>query len=110
MLMREEAGVVVEMQPQMLWNPQTSQPHDGFRNLANMLRLGYFRIHVPQVAAKKDGNAKARRDDKEGPKAGDKRNDWHVDDVQVDKQRFLEVMNMAIKSLYAKGIWNFDVK
>ncbi|OIW33035.1 hypothetical protein CONLIGDRAFT_570238 [Coniochaeta ligniaria NRRL 30616] len=89
MFMREKMGVVVELQPESLRKPQTGSPHNGFRNLANMLRLDYFRVHVPQTVEKRDA--------------------WHVDDVQIGKDRFLEVMNMAVKSLYAKGIWNFDV-
>lgn len=103
MFMRETTGVVVEMQPETLRNPQTGSPHNGFRNLANMLRLDYFRIHVPQVSAE------SGRSDRSSGKTVGKRDAWHVDDVQVDKERFLEVMNMAIKSLYAKGIWNFDI-
>ncbi|KAH8909280.1 hypothetical protein BR93DRAFT_875933 [Coniochaeta sp. PMI_546] len=95
MFMREKTGVIVELQPETLRHPQTGSPHNGFRNLANMLRLDYFRIHAE------------RRD--RSSKTVEKRDAWHVDDVQVEKERFLEVMNAAIKSLYAKGIWNFDV-
>jgi protein O-GlcNAc transferase len=109
MFMRERAGVVVEMQPETLRHPQTGEPHNGFRNLANMLRLDYFRIHVPQVSAKSGEETKAGKRDQDGRNVVEKRAGWHGDDVQVDKERFLEVMNMAIKSLYAKGIWNFDV-
>lgn len=108
MFMREKTGVVLELQPETLRNPQTGSPHNGFRNLAGMLRLDYFRIHVPQVPVTAGEEAKARRR-ASSSKAVEKRDGWHVDDVQVDKDRFLEVMNMAIKSLYAKGIWNFDV-
>jgi protein O-GlcNAc transferase len=108
MFMREKAGVIVEMQPETLRNPETGSPHNGFRNLANMLRLDYFRIHVPQVSAKTPEEGNAARTES-GRKAAEKRDGWHIDDVQVDKDRFLEVMNMAVKSLYAKGVWNFDV-
>lgn len=109
MFMREKMGVIVELQPETLRHPQTGEPHNGFRNLANMLRLDYFRIHVPQVPPPKAPEVRSERKGLYGGKIVEKRDSWHVDDVRVDKARFLEVMNMAIKAMYTKGVWNFDV-
>jgi protein O-GlcNAc transferase len=109
MFMRENLGAIVELQPETMRDPQTGQTHNGFRNLANMLRLNYFRIHVPQVPAPPDEKARSDRRSLYGKRTVEKRASWHVDNVKVDKDRFLEVVSMAIKAMYTKGIRNLDV-
>ncbi|RKU47741.1 hypothetical protein DL546_003665 [Coniochaeta pulveracea] len=109
MFMRENTGAIVELQPETLRDPQTGKTHNGFRNLANMLSLGYFRVHVPQVPPLTEEMTGPDGRDLHRDKAIEKRASWHFEDVGVDKVSFLEVMSLAIKSMYSKGVWSFDV-
>lgn len=85
MFLREGATAVVEILPPEL-------DHVGFRNLAAMRGLGYFRVHA------------------DPPVPGLRRRDsWHWSDVEIGPERFMEVMDAAIKSLYARGLRNYDV-
>ncbi|KAK1762084.1 hypothetical protein QBC33DRAFT_614531 [Phialemonium atrogriseum] len=72
--------------------------HNGFRNLAAMRGLGFFRVHAANTGAGGGGAAAVRR-----------RGSWQWNDVRLEEERFLEVMSAAIKSLYARGRWNYDV-
>lgn len=111
MWMHDGAGSVVEIQPSEL-------NHNGFRNLALMKGLGFYRVHANSTESpKKKKPARAASlviggGDETGP--GDhallqRRDRWHWEDVILEEERFLEVMTVAIKSLYAKGSLNYDV-
>lgn len=65
--------------------------HKGFRNLAGAMGHAYFSIHGAAVG---DGTAVG---------------DWQQDDVVLDQSRFLELMDVAIKSMYNAGRHNFDL-
>lgn len=62
--------------------------HKGFRNLAGMLNRGYFSAH-------------AQRRNESG--------DWHDDDLYIEEEKFAELVEMAVKSIYNKGSRSFDV-
>jgi protein O-GlcNAc transferase len=65
--------------------------HKGFRNLAKMRGLKYFGTHASSSSrAMKSGN-------------------WQEDDVDLEAERFLELMDVAIKSMYNRGTRNDDV-
>lgn len=63
--------------------------HKGFRNMAGALGHGYFSVH--------------------GAKASGPTSDWQQDDVTLENDRFLELMDIAIKSVYNRGTHNFDI-
>jgi protein O-GlcNAc transferase len=77
-------SAVVEIQP-LGFN------HQGFRNLAQLRGLGYFRTH---------GNLQ------NGSVATDDR--WQREAVQIEQQKLVEVVDVAVKSLYARGGRNYD--
>ncbi|EED14746.1 DUF563 domain protein [Talaromyces stipitatus ATCC 10500] len=85
-----------------LWLPQRSAmveilpegfQHKGFRNLAGALGHDYFSTHASTLQTSSRG-------------AND--NSWQVSDVALDEERWLQLMNVAIKSMYNKGRHNFD--
>jgi protein O-GlcNAc transferase len=59
--------------------------HKGFRNVAALRGLEYFSSHASNAPS-----AKA--------------SDWHSEDVLMEFERFKELMDVAIKSLYNKGM------
>lgn len=63
--------------------------HKGFRNLAGALGHDYFSAHGVQ------------------PDQGS--GSWQGDDVVLDSEKLFELMDVAIKSMYNKGRYNFDV-
>ena len=65
--------------------------HKGFRNLVQMLGLGYFWTHTKMHGDASGGNQ------------------WQNDAMEIDKQRFVDMVNYAVRSLYSKGMKNFDV-
>ncbi|RYP07314.1 hypothetical protein DL765_009191 [Monosporascus sp. GIB2] len=140
LFMRRGAGAVVEIQPEGL-------DHNGFRNVAGMLGLGYYRVHASAIpreewregeeeeeeeegtqykgeknrsrrtGTKKDRGAfRQNKDDKKGGKstaaAGSsigKRDEWHWRDIDIEESRFFDVVEAAIRFMYTKGPWNYDV-
>lgn len=124
LFMRRGAGAVVEIQPDGL-------SQKGYRNVANLLDLGYFRTHgatVPMDApddddeAEKEGGENKEMDKGEraqghhtntttratGTGALEKR-DWHFMDVEVDEERFVDIVETAVKFMYNKALWSYDV-
>ncbi|PHH86116.1 hypothetical protein CDD83_10693 [Cordyceps sp. RAO-2017] len=65
--------------------------HKGFRNLAQMLGLGFLRTHAKM------------RPDESGAR------DWQVNPVEMDRQRLIDVVAVAVKSLYNAGLRSHDV-
>ena len=65
--------------------------HKGFRNLAKMRGLKYFATHASSLPGKI------------------KRGNWQEDDVYLEAERFLELMDAAIKSMYNRGTRNDDI-
>lgn len=102
MFMRESAGAVVEIQPSELH-------HLGFRNIAAMRQLDYFRVHGESVAAEKEGAVVTPPPPEPSGNPLHRRSNWHRKDVAIEPDVFLEVMDVAIKSLYAKGLRDYDV-
>ncbi|KAH9895529.1 hypothetical protein F4778DRAFT_747202 [Xylariomycetidae sp. FL2044] len=120
MFMRKGAGAVVEIQPRGL-------DHNGFRNVAGKLGLGYFRTHVDIVPLdeweEEDEEASA---DHEGAPPQDRartipgasrtrqrrtieaRDEWHTADVVIDEDRFFRVVEPAVEFMYTKGPWDYD--
>lgn len=67
--------------------------HKGFRNLAGALGHNYFSTHTSKRKISRRGD-----------------NMWQMSDVALDEGRWLQLMDVAIKSMYNKGRHNFDVK
>jgi protein O-GlcNAc transferase len=78
-------SAVVEILPSEL-------AHKGFRNLAKLRGHSYFREH-----AEKDGMDEERE------------KDWHNENVVLEESRFMELMDVAIKSMYHRGVLDLDV-
>ncbi|ORY72114.1 uncharacterized protein BCR38DRAFT_418943 [Pseudomassariella vexata] len=87
-----EPSAVVEILPKGFM-------HKGFRNLAGALGNDYFSTHGSIVPT--DG-----RGDGKGPS---RRADWQTENVALDEARFVELMEVAIKSRYNTGQHNFDI-
>lgn len=99
-------SVMVEILPEDL-------NHKGFRNVAGLLGHSYLSIHaskshppdpIPPEQSSSGQNSSAKEDTTER-----KRDEWHTNDVFVEKDRFLEVAEVAIKILYNKGLRNYDI-
>ena len=126
-----ESAVVVEILPKGL-------EHKGFRNFAALLGHAYFSAHglkaragreeakagvlvgVVDGVARTNGSAKAGGGGvKEKPlgfvpgtgtAALRKRDsDCQEEDVLLEKERFLELIDVAVKVMYNKGLRNYDV-
>ena len=65
--------------------------HNGFRNLAQMMGILYFRAH-----AKMHGDA-----------TGD--GQWQSDAVEMGQQRLVEMVNRVVSSQYSNGMKSYDV-
>ncbi|KAI1308325.1 hypothetical protein F5Y03DRAFT_350690 [Xylaria venustula] len=121
--MRQGEGAVVEIQPKGL-------DHHGFRNVAGMRNLGYYRTHakiipsetwssgeqgpvvdnvqtVKRTQAGTDGenydNMKVRRGNI------DKREEWHFNDIEIEAERFFQIVETAVNYMYNKGPWSLDM-
>ncbi|RHZ48578.1 DUF563 domain protein [Aspergillus thermomutatus] len=66
--------------------------HKGFRNVASLLGHLYFSAHASKPAMSLTA-----------------RDDWHADDVYLGRDKFMDIMNVAIKALYNRGERNYDV-
>ncbi len=70
-------------------------PHDlkfkGFRNIAAIRGHRYFSSH-----AKENNNETSR-------------GDWQGEDVSIEEDRFMDLLEVAIKSMYNRGLRNIDV-
>ncbi|OBT76025.1 hypothetical protein VF21_03487 [Pseudogymnoascus sp. 05NY08] len=118
-----ESAVVVEILPEGL-------EHKGFRNFAALLGHAYFSAHglkggdgwdgearvvgVVDGGAKMNGSAKAAGGGVEVPGPGTtavrkRGSDWQEDDVFLERERFLELIDVAVKVMYNKGLRNYDV-
>ncbi|KAJ9206950.1 hypothetical protein DTO021D3_1686 [Paecilomyces variotii] len=75
-------SVVVEILPAGL-------NHKGFRNLAGLLGHTYYSAHSRDASTAK-------------------RDDWHYKDVELEKDRFMTLIEVAVKSLYNSGPRNYD--
>ncbi|KAI0509507.1 hypothetical protein F5B22DRAFT_658045 [Xylaria bambusicola] len=122
MFMRRGAGAVVEIQPEGF-------EHHGFRNVAGMRNLGYFRTHAKSITvenwtAGETGEAvdsmqygirrKAAGDDGHSVtmvERGERleKRDWHDMDIEIEEGRFFEIVETAIKFMYTKGPWSLDM-
>lgn len=74
--------------------------HKGFRNVAALLGHAYFSVHasqsVPPLAPEVPGTSEKR--------------DWHEEDIFLEKDIFMNLMNVAIKLFYNKGSRNYDIQ
>ncbi|KAI0446063.1 hypothetical protein F4803DRAFT_505488 [Xylaria telfairii] len=127
MFMRQGAGAVVEIQPEGL-------DHHGFRNIAGMRNLGYFRTRariippeswsagkpeeavdkIKQVKRSNDEIERERRRESNQITTGrigkiERREEWHFKDIEIDEGRFLGVVEAAINFMYNKGPWSLDM-
>lgn len=62
--------------------------HKGFRNVASLMDLGYYCAHGDEAPRVQGG--------------------WQEEDVYMDKERFMALMDAAIKSMYNKGERDYD--
>ncbi|RAL58480.1 hypothetical protein DID88_005184 [Monilinia fructigena] len=82
-----ERSVMVEILPEGL-------NHKGFRNLAGLRSHTYLSVHASKLPA---------------PSRGQRRAPWHAEDVALERERFLDLMRIAVRNVYNKGLRNFDV-
>jgi protein O-GlcNAc transferase len=64
--------------------------HKGFRNIASLRGHDYFSVHAESPTSDHSG-------------------DWHSEDVYLGIERFMDLMNVAIKAMYNKGMRSYDV-
>ncbi|KAJ5757144.1 DUF563 domain-containing protein [Penicillium nucicola] len=64
--------------------------HKGFRNVASLRGHDYYSTHAADLELNDHG-------------------DWHSEDVFLDLDRFIDMMDVAIKSMYNKGLRSYDV-
>ncbi|KAF2422156.1 hypothetical protein EJ08DRAFT_701704 [Tothia fuscella] len=69
--------------------------HKGFRNLASLAGLHCFGTHASE-------SENSSMEDENGA-------DWQKDDVFLEEDRFLKLMEVAIKSMYNEGMRNDDI-
>lgn len=62
--------------------------HKGFRNLAKLLNHHYYSCHTAEQS---------------------KGGDWQEDDVSLEEDRFMNLVELAVKSMYNRGLRNEDV-
>lgn len=67
--------------------------HKGFRNIAGLLGHVYMSAHATERES-----VKRRRDA------------WHHDDVYIEKERFIELVELAVKSVNNTGTPDLDIK
>ncbi len=134
MFLREGATAVVEILPaDMVDN------YMGFRNMANMRGVGYFRTHAIPVGTEPSGgdrgnepqhqgesNEGREKEQEKGQDGSDtpaaltndsavsvapkaKRASWHREDFHIDADAFVEAIGAAIQSLYNKNRHEHDV-
>lgn len=84
-LFLQRESVVVEILPSTL-------NYKGFRNLAGLLGHSYYSAHATEIFG----------DKKRGT-------DWHQANVEISQDRFVKLIELAIKSLYSKGLRDADV-
>ncbi|TID20212.1 duf563 domain-containing protein [Venturia nashicola] len=72
-------AVVAEILPEGL-------NHKGFRNLAGMLNHKYFSVYADKKLQERE---------------------WHSDDVYIVERRFVEFVELAVKSVYTPGFSKF---
>ncbi|CAK7214109.1 hypothetical protein SEUCBS140593_002072 [Sporothrix eucalyptigena] len=107
MFMRANAGAVVEIQPE-------NMGHKGFRNLAAMTGHRYFSAQAEVVLPEDETEETVSGGSTEGEEVKEsgvaRRNDpdkpWQSSHVRMEEDRFLALMDVAIKSLYNEGMRN----
>ncbi|KJR87493.1 uncharacterized protein SPSK_10407 [Sporothrix schenckii 1099-18] len=106
MFMRENAGAVVEVQPANLG-------HKGFRNLAALTGHNYFSAQAEMAVPGEDEEEGDKNENGENKtsiaRRGDPEKPWQSSHVRIEEDRFLALMDVAIKSLYNEGLRNHDV-
>ncbi|OAX78660.1 hypothetical protein ACJ72_07031 [Emergomyces africanus] len=65
--------------------------HKGFRNLAGMMGHKYFSSHGTEH------------------QINDTKKSWQADDVFIEEDRFMNLLELAVKSMYNRGLYNEDV-
>ena len=83
-LFLQPGSTVVEIIPHTL-------KHKGFRNLAKLMGHHYFSSHAEEQPS---GAGKA---------------DWQEDDVVLEEDRFIGLLEVAVKSMYNRGLLNSDI-
>lgn len=64
--------------------------HKGFRNIAGILQHSYYSAHGSEPPISKRGN-------------------WHREDIVLEEDKFMELMDIAVKVMYNKGQRSHDV-
>ncbi|KAK1759831.1 hypothetical protein QBC47DRAFT_373146 [Echria macrotheca] len=121
MFLRDGVTAVVEIQPRDM-----PSPYMGFRNMANMKGISYFRAHADPISvdpAGRDqvgtGAKKLKRGMDTGGAASldaveddiyplEKRASWHGEDFYMTEDSFVEVVGAAINSVYNKNMREHD--
>ncbi|MCJ1478537.1 hypothetical protein MMC13_007217 [Lambiella insularis] len=83
-LFQQSGSAIVEIIPHTL-------AHKGFRNLAKLLGHHYFSSHADERSTTTAKDA------------------WQTDDVYLEEARFMELLEVAVKCMYNRGLLNSDV-
>lgn len=114
MFLRDDVTALVEIQPRDM-----QDAYMGFRNMANMKGVGYFRAHADPIEKDPAGGDQVGADAKELGRDTDtsaaatlkadiypleKRESWHAEDFYMTEDSFVGVVGAAINSLYNKNM------
>ncbi|KAK4207114.1 hypothetical protein QBC37DRAFT_327961 [Rhypophila decipiens] len=105
MFLRAGVTAVVEIQPRDM-----PAAYMGFRNMANMKGIGYFRAHADPISEDPVGGDQVGAGAKKLERDMDtgKRESWHTEDFYMKEDSFVEVVGAAINSLYNKNMHEHD--
>lgn len=71
----------------------------AFHNVASMMGMQYFRTHGLMIEDMPESEKKA----------GSAKREWHFEDVYLQKDRFMDLLDVAIRSMYGARGRHFDV-
>ncbi|KIH93207.1 hypothetical protein SPBR_02673 [Sporothrix brasiliensis 5110] len=112
MFLREHVTAVVEIQP-----ADMDATFMGFRNLANMRGVTYFRttaapVVAPEAPAQPEELSAGETSDAAGGKGTrslERRASWHRENFAIDSDAFVRAVGAAIESVYNKGLRHVEV-
>ena len=103
MFLREQSTAVVEIQPTDMGNA-----YMGFRNLANMRGISYFRTEATPVEVV-TAEATAAQTSAGNVSAVAKRASWHTENFEIDTEVFIRAVGAGIQSVYNKNMHSHKV-
>ncbi|EPE09836.1 hypothetical protein F503_07612 [Ophiostoma piceae UAMH 11346] len=103
MFLREQSTAVVEIQPSDMGNA-----YMGFRNLANMRGISYFRTKatpVEEVSEEATASLKSARN----ASTLSRRASWHTENFEIDTGVFIRAVDAGIQVVYNKNMHSHEI-